>query len=85
MNARKKELCQKLIMPFLQMCAVLSAVLFILFFVVSLFNQQEVPVSEVLLLSLFGGVIPVTIAVGLSIVINLIKGLRIIGEQEKFY
>jgi len=85
MNTHKKELCKKLIAPFLQMCVVLSAVLFILFFTVSIFSGREIPVSEVLLFSLFGGIFPIMIAVGPLIVINLVKGLRIIGEQEEFY
>ena len=85
MNVSKKQLCKKLIRPFIETCVAFSSGLFILFFVVSLFNQREIPFSEMLLLSVIGGVLPITVAVAPSMIINLVKGLRFIGEQEEFY
>jgi len=80
----KRKLCEKIIKPFIQMNMVFIGGLFILFLVVSFFNQGSLSFLELIGLSLMG-FMPITIGLGPLIVTNLTKGLKYIAEQEKYY
>ena len=80
----KRKLCEKIIKPFIQMNMVFIGGLFILFLVVSFFNQGSLSFLELIGLSLMG-FMPVTIGLGPFIATNLVRGLKYINEQEKFY
>jgi len=84
MVVSKKNLCKKIIKVFIQMNIAFIGGFFILFFIVSLFNQGSLSFFELVGLSLLGG-LPMTMTLGPFIVIGLIKGLKSIAEQEKFY
>jgi len=84
MVVSKRKLCKKIIKPFVQMNMVFIGGLLILFFVISLFNQEPLSFLELIGLSLMG-FMPVTIGLGLFIATNLVKGLKCIADQEKFY
>ena len=84
MAISKKKLCEKIIKPFIQMNMVFIGAIFILFLIVSIFNQEPLPFLKLIGLSLLG-FIPATVGLGPFIATNLIRGMKYINEQEKFY
>ena len=84
MVVSKRKLCERIVKPFIHVNMVFIGGLLILFLVVSLFSQGSFSFLELIGLS-FMGVMPTTIGLGPFIATNLIRGLKYIGEQEKFY
>jgi len=80
----KRKLCKKIVKPFIQMNLIFIGGLFILSLIVSLFSQGPLSFLELIGLSLMG-FMPLTIGLGPFIATNLVRGLKYIDEQEKFY
>lgn len=84
MPLTKRILCQKMVEPFIIINIFLIGVMFILFLVVSLFNQSPISFVEVVILSVMS-VFPLNLVLGPIAIISTIKGLNYIKEQEEFY